>query len=377
MKRTTRNVQLRKRIKSVQNRAKFVGILYLLGLLALAALTACMPLMDGAAATLTVTKFFTPLKDLFSNGIAGLKSLSVAQMTAAFVALLYALLLVGILFDVLRSFGKLGWLFKRRASYSNGFNRNMYAMDDIAKRFSGTLALIVIMNLLMYMFSGDGVKITTYGYITLAIGLFIHFVAGLLGGKVTLFTTGERVEEEEREHGLAVYFVRNLLQLAVAGAIVYFLLSQSVLVATIEKILDAVLVTKAGFASLELKSLIPAGVELVAWLCVFVLVKHATAATEYNRECMNGSGMRNFAVFSFFACLALGALVALPYLNIGVAAEGAKLNSKLLIAAIVAFVGFLLDCIVRSRRRGTYDDLDMDAYFREGEEAGKYNNTII
>ncbi|MBE5751621.1 MAG: hypothetical protein E7357_04335 [Clostridiales bacterium] len=374
MKRTTRNVQLRKRIKSVQNRAKFVGILYLLGLLGIVALTAVMPLMDGAATTLTAMAFFKPFKTVFAGGMAGLKNLPVADTFAAFCALLYGLMLLAMLIDVLRSFSKLGWLFKRRASYSNGFNRNMYAMDDIAKRFSGSFALIVITNLLIYMFSGDGVKITTFGYITLAVGLFIHFVAGLLGGKVTLFTTGDRVEEEEREHGLLVYFVRNVLQLGVVGVIVYFLLSQSVLVATIAKILDAVMVSKAGFGSLEMKELIPAAVELVAWLCVFVLVKHATGATEYNRECMHGAGMKNFAVFAFFATLAIGALVALPYLGIG---ADSGLNSKLLIAAIAAFVGFLLDCIVQSRRRGTYDELDMDAYFREGEESAKYNNTII
>ena len=374
MKRTTRNVQLRKRIKAVQKRAKFVGVLYLLGLLGLVALTAVMPLMEGAATALTVTAFFKPFKTIFSGGMAGLKSLPVADTFAAFCALLYGIMLLAMVIDVLRSFGKLNWLFKRRASYSNGFNRNMYAMDDIAKRFSGTFALIIITNLLIYMFSLGSAKITTFGYITLAVGLFIHFTAGLLGGKVTLFTTGDRVEEEEREHGLGVYFVRNLLQLGVVAVIVYFLLAQSVLTATIAKILDAVMVSKTGFGSLDMKSLIPAGVEFVAWLCVFVLIKHATASTEYNRECMHGAGMKNFAVFSFFATLAIGALVALPFLNIG---EASGLNSKLLIAAITAFVGFLLDCIVQSRRRGTYDELDMDAYFREGEESGRYNNTII
>ena len=99
---------------------------------------------------------------------------------------------------------------------------------------------------------------------------------------------------------------------------------------------------------------------------------------EYNtsyRDCMDGAGMRNFTVFSFFTFLAIGALVLLPYLGIGVVEGASKLNSKLAIATGIAFVAFLLDCIVKSGGRGSYDDLDMESYFKG--DSGRYNNTII
>jgi hypothetical protein len=135
-------------------------------------------------------------------------------------------------------------------------------------------------------------------------------------------------------------------------------------------------VEKAGLKAIDLKALIPAGVELFAWLFVIVLIKHSTGDTEFNRDGMSGSGMKNFRVFSFFTVLALGALIAFPYLGIGlVAGAKATLNKNLLIAAGVAFVGFLVDCIVKTRHYD-YDDFDADDYFREAGEA-RYNNTII
>lgn len=372
-----KTAQLRKRVKAVQGKAKFAGVLYLLGTIALAALVALFPVLEGGQTeiTLSAIKFYKPLQELFSGGFAGLKSLTVDQMVSAAIALLYALMLLGMAINVLRSIAKLGWLFKRRASYTNGFNRNMYAMDDMGKRFSGTLGAMVIFNVFIYLLLGEGVKITTFGYIMLGGGLAWHLLVGALGGTVTVFTMGDHIEEEEREHGIFVYVIRNVLQLVATAAILFFLVPQSVLMTKIEETLQLLVVDKAGFSALKLKDLVPAGVELVAWICLCVMIKHATASTEFNRDCMDGAGMRNFTVFSFFTFLAIGALVLLPYLGIGVVEGASKLNSKLAIATGIAFVAFLLDCIVKSGGRGSYDDLDMESYFKG--DSGRYNNTII
>lgn len=372
-----KTAQLRKRVKAVQGKAKFAGVLYLLGTIALAALVALFPVLEGGQTeiTLSAIKFYKPLQELFSGGFAGLKSLTVDQMVSAAIALLYALMLLGMAINVLRSIAKLGWLFKRRASYTNGFNRNMYAMDDMGKRFSGTLGAMVIFNVFIYLLLGESVKITTFGYIMLGGGLAWHLLVGALGGTVTVFTMGDHIEEEEREHGIFVYVIRNVLQLVATAAILFFLVPQSVLMTKIEETLQLLVVDKAGFSALELKDLVPAGVELVAWICLCVMIKHATASTEFNRDCMDGAGMRNFTVFSFFTFLAIGALVLLPYLGIGVVEGASKLNSKLAIATGIAFVAFLLDCIVKSGGRGSYDDLDMESYFKG--DSGRYNNTII
>ncbi len=372
-----KTAQLRKRVKAVQGKAKFAGILYLLGTIALGALVALFPVLTGGTTeiTLSALKFYKPLQDLFANGFAGLKSLTVAQMVGASIALLYAFMLLGMAINILRAIAKLGWLFKRRASYTNGFNRNMYAMDDMGKRFSGSLAAMVIFNVFIYLLLGEGAKITMLGYIILGGGLAWHLFVGAIGGTVTVFTMGDHIEEEEREHGVFVYVIRNVLQLVATATILYFIIPQSVLVTKIEEVLQALVVDKAGFGALELKGLVPAGVELVAWICICVLIKHATGSTEFNRDCMDGAGMRNFTVFAFFTFLALGALAVLPYLGIGVVEGAEKLNVKIVVATGIAFVAFLLDCIVKSGARGAYDDLDMETYFKN--DSGRYNNTII
>ena len=372
---------LKKRVRKIQGRAKFVGILYLLGTIGLLAITACMPLLAGTViatdvAVMPVLTFYQPIVDLFASGAEAFNSLTATQVTELIVVVLFAAMLLTMVLNVLRSIGKLGWLFKRRASYSNGFNRNMYAMDDMAKRFSNSLYTLVVIHLFIYLFSGASAQITTNAYIALGVGFGLHFICGLIGGTVTLFSTGDRVEEEVRENGLFVFFVRNLLQIAAVAAIAYFLLQESVLVAKIQELLKLVLEEKKPIAEIDWMGVVPAGIELLAWIFISVLAGHAIADTEFNRDGVVGSGMRNFAIFSFLTALVLAAGIALPMLGIGVA-TATELNQNLLIAAAVALVAFLLDCIIRPRTRDDldYDDVDMDAYFQGGEQ--RYNNTII
>ena len=381
---------LKKRVRKIQNRAKFVGLLYLLGTIGLVAIAACMPLLTGTCitadgATMPVMTFYQPIVNLFASGMEAFGSLTAAQITDLIVVVLFAAMLLTMAINVLRSIGKLGWLFKRRASYSNGFNRNMYAMDDMAKRFSNSLYTLVMIHLFIYLFSGgvpaEGqeatLQITTNAYIALGVGFGLHFICGLIGGTVTLFSTGDRVEEETRENGLFVFFVRNLIQIAAVAAIGYFLIQESVFVAKLQEILKLVLEEQKPIAEIDWMSAIPAGIEIIAWLFIAVLAGHAIADTEFNRDGVVGSGMRNFGIFSFMAALALAAGIALPMLGIGVVEATTELNQNLLIAAAVALVAFLLDCIIRPRTRddSDYDDVDMDAYFQGGEQ--RYNNTII
>ncbi len=368
---------LKRRVKTIQNRAKFVGMLYLIGLLALTALVVCMPLLKGTVITptgnkLAVLAFYQPFIDLFKGGIKGLKALSVEKIVNAYIALVYAILLLTLLIDVLRCLGKLNWLFKRRASYVNGFNRNMYAMDDMGKRFTWSFVSTLVTYVTIYLLT-SGAKLTTYAYIALGLGLGIHFIAGLIGGTVTIFTTGEQIEEQTRDNGLFVYFVRNVLQLTVVAVIVWFFLKESVFFVKVQELLDILVVKKSGFKAIKPMEYIPAIVELFAWIWVWVLGAHAFGATEFNRDGTRGAGMKNFAVFTFLLTLTVGALVAFPYLKIG-ATTG--LNKNLLIVAIVAFGGFLLDCIIRPHcREISQEEMDVEEYFRGGNT--QYNNTII
>lgn len=384
MKKThSKATPLKKRVRKIQRRAKFTGFLYFLGTLALAAASIAVCTLNGtclstANGLLPILKLVDEVKSLFDGGIVNVIKDS-ALLIKTLVLVLYISTVLATLINALRCFGKLNWLFKRRASYTSGFNRNMYAMDDLSKRFSGSLTSLIVCGMFTALVTGGTVKLTDFGLIVLGAGLLLHIFCGLLEGKTTLFTTGEIIEEETREFGLFPFFFRNLIQIAAVGAIVYFFLPFSSFSSDLERVLDNVVVGKNfGWLISNIMTLVPFIVELVAWIFMIILIKHATAATEFNRDCLDGNGMKNFAVFALLTALCFGALAVLPYLGIGLeAGETAALNTKLLIAAGVAFAAFLLDCIVRPKHRSVYEDLDVDAYFGESNETAQYNNTII
>jgi hypothetical protein len=199
---------IKKRVRKVQGRAKFAGFLYFLGTIALCVAGFAVVFMkDTFLSTenglLPVMKFYSELMSLIKdNGFKGILGSS-ALLVKALALVIYAGMLIALVINLLRAFGKLGWLFKRRASYANGFNRNAYAMDDLSKRFSGSLTSLIVCNLLVYLLTTTSeisiLSFTLYGYATLGAGLALHFICGLIEGNVTLFTTGEKVEEEERD----------------------------------------------------------------------------------------------------------------------------------------------------------------------------------
>ena len=392
---------LKKRIRAVQSRAKFAGLLYLLGTVALAAVAALVVFVRGAYISPKEGELmmFKSVIDeaLFlvkgDGSAGGFKAVlkDAELLMRAVVLLVYVVMLLVVVINVFRCLGKLGWLFKRRASYSNGFNRNAYAMDDISKRYSSSLAAIIVCNLLI--FALDGIGFTQFGYFAIIGGVVLHLLAGLVEGKVTLFTTGEKMEEEEREHGLFVFFLRNILQLAVlAGIFLFFVCNpfevnkstsanatNTVLAKLLLEVLDLAVVQRSFGALMNMKLLVPLAVELLVWLSLIVLIKHATAATEFNRDGLDGAGMKNFAIFAFIGAACLAGLALLPKFGFGewLNVAASELNKNLIIAAGVAFVGFLLDCFVRPRWKGGYDDVDTDAYFSDSYEQPKYNNTIV
>jgi len=386
MKRThSKAALLAKRVKKVQGNAKFAGMLYFLGALAMAAVVAVLPVLTGTVlgdAMLPVLAFYAPIVALFDGGAGNimnnLKGLNAAGWSDLLIALFYGIMLIVVVINVLRTFGNFGWLFKKKASYTYGFNRNAYAMDNLAKIFTASFAAFVTMNLLIYLVAGTA-TIGMFGFVGLGAGVAIHFIAGLVGGKVTLFTIDDNIEEEPREFGLFVYFVRNLLQIAVVAVVLYFLVPEAVFGAALPNMVISAL--NGDIAALID---IPVLVELVAWLCIFVMIRHAVAATEFNRDCIDGTGMKNFRIFSFFAAIALAGIIVLPM--VGVVPE-AEMNMNIVIAAAAAFVGFLLDCIIKSRRPKEREEVEeivedtedvaVEDYLRESAEIARYKNTII
>jgi hypothetical protein len=86
---------------------------------------------------------------------------------------------------------------------------------------------------------------------------------------------------------------------------------------------------------------------------------------------MDGAGMNNFAVFSFLAAACLAAIAILPMAQITPALSG-EASTAFIISAVIAFVAFVLDLIVRPRHHDDPDDdPDMEAYLQGN------NQTIV
>ncbi len=348
---------LKHRVGAVHSRAKFVGMIYLFATLALLAAAVILPLMSGtvlyASNTMPVVVFANEFKAVLDLGIGNIFQTPMA-IIVLLQLILYAIMLLVMLINVLRCLAKLNWLFKKKASYVNGFNRNMYAMDALGKRFSSSFSALVTYNVLFMVLTarGDGLalpKITMLGYITLGVALLIRFGIGALEGSVPLFTTGGKIVEKKRDHRVITYFIRNLVQVAALAGMLYFLASASNFVVILENMLTEIILGGNKLYLIHVDTF-PMYVELIAIIFLMVMIKHATASTEYNRACNHTSGRHNFAIFSCMTAVLCGVLILFPYIGIGLAdGDTAELNMSMLWMSIIALCAFLFDAFFRAR----------------------------
>ncbi len=367
-----------KRVGAVHRRAKFVGSLYLLGTLLLTALS-CVTLFtapyDGNEIGFftgifnidagAVSTFWTPLLD------GGVSVYLIATV-------LYILSLLILFINLFASFSQLGALYKNKFKVARPatavielarINKKKTAMEKLGKSFSRSFAAFVCLNLLIYIIV-PSVAMQMYALIAVGISVVLHLLCGLWGAKVTEFygdapivssgcsacaqlphpiydprmlasegvdipVVRGKLKQEKRENSIWVFFFRNLFQLlAVAGLII-----SVANVMTLDSDLGKVL---SGDASADYVSI---ALQAVLYLCLCMLIMHATSMTEFNLLGMDGAGMRNFKVFSIFTLIAALAYMAIGIVN-GLASEAWM---PIALVAIVAFLGFVVDCIVHPR----------------------------
>ncbi len=336
---TVAGLQLKKKVKGNRGRAKFVGFILLLATIALAVAVAILPMLTGAAVSLKITEFWEAFTSLDFKTNEGLNSFVVA--------LLYGLMLLGVIINVLRSLGKLKGLYKKKGTKADGFNHSGYAMNAMGKIFSGSFAVVLVTYFLINLLCKDAKPEGYWLVILLGTAVLVHLFTGVLGAKLSYFDfEGEQLVEQKREVGRFAPFFRNFLQLCAVFAIMYFLLK-----ANTENAILSPLVSTDPMAAFrgEWNNLIVTIAQIVAVLCVFVLAKHATAITEYGIDGAHGAGMKNFRVFSFFLFLAAGAAVLCN--SALFIKEDAELDINLLIVAAIAFVMFVIELIMRKMPR--------------------------
>ena len=341
---------LKSRVTKTRFRARFVGIIYTIAIVVLA-LAACLPFFDlgkqpNAPVGLTAfSKVFAP---------ATWKTLGLRSITNA---VLYGVLLLVLFINVLRAMSKMSWLFKQKVSKTYGLNRNVYAMEDLGKIFSGSYAMILVTYFLMTIVGGAA-YFNALMYIVIGFGLFVHLFAGFIGGKASYFKMeGCRIVEDARDVSRFPALFRNVLQLiAVFAMMVYF-----EKVSVLDTFARPLLLEKGGiqnYVAGQPLAYLSIVLQALCVVCFIPLIFHATGTTEYNIDGAYGSGMKTFRVFAFLVFLAMGAAVASQYV-IGQATlavvDGAKvvevvkaLDMDVLYIAGIALVMFIVEIIMRN-----------------------------
>ena len=105
----TKPVSLKKRIARIHSKAEFVGMLYLIATIFLAAV-AFFPMLYGTSVgDMWVKTFWKPFLEL-----KNIKASPIAVSVNVFVALIYAVMLLTLVINVIKSLSRLSRLFKKK-----------------------------------------------------------------------------------------------------------------------------------------------------------------------------------------------------------------------------------------------------------------------
>ncbi len=349
--------RMKRRIRKTRSRAQWVGFFYLIGTILLAAF-AVLPTLN------------IPGIAVMGNTLALWEELNLGANVDTISRVLFALTLLVVIINVFKSFSKLGWLYKKKASKTYGMNRNVYAMQSMGKIFSGSFAIILINFFLIVLLNGsyaggltnfDGIKAVLADnmfvagipnmLLIIAVGVVFHLLCGWLGAKASLFTVEEGlgVVEQKRQVGRFASLFRNILQIVVVLAIPYLVLKLNVVNDFVGSIIGDATAPDSILAILQ----------LVIVLCWIILAKHATATTEYNVEGADGAGMKNFTVFIFFTLVASAAMYFMNSATYGMFdfANEAGLCAVALLG--VSFVMFIIQVLMR-KAPGLPEEKDED-----------------
>ena len=359
-KRFKRYIYVKRRIAKAQGAAKTVGMLYLLATLGLIALF-CLGVCKIDFATFSVYDFFAVF---YREGTA--EALHLAKGCAA----VYAATLVAMAICLIVAFTKLKWLFSRKASRLYGFNRNMYAMDDLGKCFSYTFASGLAACYFIAL-TGTNFQLELFAYIYLGVGVVFHFLLGLVSGSVSLFDTCDGITEQKREVGYFAPFMRNLLQLAATGGILFLFVQHNSVYSGLKLVTGAFANIADAFAQkpFELASAIG---QIVLAIALIGLLFHATCTKEFDMEGAETPGRKLFIVWILLALIGAAATYVCTTFFLKPATVSQETTNALFIA-IIALVSLLIELFTIGCPRVQYEELDdMDA--KEFIRANANNN---
>jgi len=360
---------MKHRIRKMQNRAKWVGTLYIIAMFAMAILS-CLQLFSFEGGAIGAIACWEPFKLLTKDGdIVTVLKTNAVSLT---IALLYAIMLLVVLISFISALTNMGWLYKKKASKLYGFNRNMYAMDDIEKAYCTMFKTVVSVHFIIASLVVN-VQINLLLVVALlGLGLFFHFLCGLLAGNTSLFTVDKQIVEERRKVGTFSVFVRNLIQIvASAGFVFFFVKSSGSFVALVEVLLTD------GFAgiSADMLVLVLPIARLLLLVLGIVMLSYALGTTEFEPSGRETSGRRTFlwtSLFAFVISLGTALFMTLHYKT--------PLSADLMILAGVSLGALVLEiCLKRFPRvkEKNPDEVDASAYLKDGVEEDEDEETAV
>lgn len=272
---TKQGAFVRRRIDKTRARAEFVGMLYLLAMIALTGVV-CAPLLAAERYHGGITVFYKTLLAFNYSTVAD----AVKLVTAA----LYALMLFVLVINVLRSLTHLKYLFKKKVSRVYGLNSNISAMEALGQIFSSSLIWIVATQFISYMICLNA-QFTYAALVVAIVGVVVHILGGFMGGKVSAFYIDdeEGVREVKRPYGRIIPLVRNILQIAAVGAIGFCFTKTDLYVIT-SSIAEVVYARQWGVLWVNVMGMLPALADMLIGLCIIAMARYALGTYEYSVE---------------------------------------------------------------------------------------------
>lgn len=352
-------VYMKQRIAKAQRNARAVGLLYLFATLVISVLTcfalvACFDI-DHRVEKLSALHFWKAFKEIES-----FRYKSDAILTAG----LYGATLFVLLCNILRGLSKLNWLFKRKASRVYGFNRNAYAMDDLASVFSSSFTCILVNHFLILLLN-NYYELQTSFWVCVGVGLAVHFIGGVWSGNVSLFDIQSGIIEDERQVGSFSPVLRNLLQIAFTGLAAYCFTKQSIFR---EYVWGFAYDWRGELARLkDVDALLYFASEIAIVTLLIGMTIYAFSNKEYDMDGRETPGRKTFLLLSF---LATGVMI-FYYVYFGedacfrTGSIAAQLQNIVWLLVFVA-TAFLADlCLIafpRRKKKYQRDEIEDDRY---------------
>ena len=337
-------------IKKMQCRAKWVGTLYVIAMAVLFGL-ACLQPITFANGAVGVFAFWKPFTTLTKEG--GLLNVLFSNLVSLTIAVLYAIMLLVVFVKLIGSLCNMNWLFKKKASKLYGFNRNMYAMDDIEKAYSSAFKTIVCVLFIIATIASDVKLNVVIGGGILGVGLFFHFLCGLLAGNTSLFTVDGEIIEEKRKVGTFGAFVRNFLQVVFTLAFVFFFVKSA-------GAIKALMSGELQSSLFEMKTLILLVARVLLLVFGICMICYALGTKEFEPTGTQTPGRKSFAWLSFLSFLiSLGTTVFYSV------CYKLPIDAFYMAMAGVELVAFIINCCLRKFpkvKEANPDDVDATKY---------------